>query len=103
MRYWCLECVQNKWNGWLMWSLFKSKRFNIAYVFEKFIKTSLKYYELDPCHYFSNSELSWDPVLKVTRRELEIISDIDMHLSMKIGMTGGISYIAKRFSWVNNK
>ena len=51
-----------------MWSLFKSKRFNIAYVFEKFIKTSLKYYELDPCHYFSSSELSWDPVLKVTRR-----------------------------------
>ena len=83
--------------------LFKSKRFNIAHVFEKFIKTSLEYYELDPCHYFSSSALSWDPMLKMTWIELEIISDSDMHLSIKKGMTGGISYFAKRFSRVNKK
>ena len=29
-------------------------------VFEKFIDTCLKYYGLDPCHYFSSPGLSWD-------------------------------------------
>ena len=35
-------------------------------VFEKFIDTCLKYYELDPCHYFSSPGLSWDAMLKMT-------------------------------------
>ena len=49
----------------------------LADVFEKFIKTCLKYYELDPCHYFSSSGLSWDAMLKMTKIELGKISDID--------------------------
>ena len=31
--------------------------------FEKFIDTSLKFYKLDPCHYFSSPGLSWDWML----------------------------------------
>ena len=46
-------------------------------VFEKFIATCLKYYGLDPCHYFSSSGLSWDAMLKMTSIKLEKISDID--------------------------
>ena len=34
-------------------------------VFERFINTSLEYYGLDPCHYFSSPILSWDVVLKM--------------------------------------
>ena len=49
-------------------------------VFEKFISTWLKYYELDPCHYFSAPRLSWDAILKITDVKLEKISDIDMYL-----------------------
>ena len=30
----------------------------LADVFEKFIKTCLEYYKLDPCHYFSSPGLS---------------------------------------------
>ena len=40
-------------------------------VFEKFISTSLKYYNLDPCHYFSAPGLSWDAMLKMTKEDLE--------------------------------
>ena len=72
-------------------------------MFEKFIKTCLDYYGLDPCHYFSSPGLSWDAMLKMTGIELELISDIDMHLFIEKGMGGGISYIAKRHSKANNR
>ena len=39
-----------------------------------------------PCHYFSSPGLSWDAILKMTGIELELISDIDMHLFIEIGM-----------------
>ena len=75
----------------------------LADVFEKFIKTCLDYHGLDFCHYFSSPELSWDAMLKMNGIELEVISDIDMHLFIEKGMRGGISYIAKRHSKANNK
>ena len=71
--------------------------------FEKFINTCLKYYGLNPCHYFSSAGLSWDAILKMTGIELGLISDIDMHLFIEKGMTRSISYIAKRRSKANNK
>ena len=68
----------------------------LADVFEKLINTCLKYYGLDPCHYFSSPGLSWDTRLKMTGIELELISDIDMYLFVEKGMREGISYITKR-------
>ena len=52
----------------------------LADIFEKFIFTCLKYYNLDPCHYFSVPGLSWDALLKMTGVMLEKISDPDKHL-----------------------
>ena len=52
----------------------------LADVFEKFISTSLKNYNLDPCHYFSAPGLSWDAMLKMTKVKLEKISDADIYL-----------------------
>ena len=75
----------------------------LADVFQKFIKTCLEYYGLDPCHYFSSPGLSWDAMLKKTGIELKLISDTEMHLFIEKGMREGISYIDKRFSKANNK
>ena len=75
----------------------------LANVFERFISTCLKYYELDPCHYFSSPGLSWDAILKMTGIELEKISDINKNLFIEKGSTGGVSYIAKRYAKANNK
>ena len=55
----------------------------LADVFEKFIGTCLKFYGLDPCHYFSSPGLSWDIVLKMTDIKLEKISDIDMYYLLR--------------------
>ena len=43
----------------------------LADAFEKFIDTRLRFYGLDPCHYFSSPGLSWDAMLKMTGEKLE--------------------------------
>ena len=75
----------------------------LADVFEKFIDMCVKFYGLDPCHYFSSPELIWDVMLKMTEIELEKISDIGKYLFIEKGLRGGISYIAKRYAKANNK
>ena len=75
----------------------------LADVFEKFIYTCLKYYGLDPYHYFSAAGLSLDAMLKMTGVKLEKASDIDKYLFIEKGLRGGISYIAKRCAKANNK
>ena len=74
----------------------------LADVFEKFIKTCLEYYKLDPCHYFSSPGLRRDAMLKMTGVELELISNINMHLFIEKGIRGGISYICNRHSKIED-
>ena len=75
----------------------------LADVFEKSIDTCLKFYKLDPCHYFSSPGLSRDEMLKMTDVEFKKISDTEMYLFIEKGLRGGISYIAKKHSKANNK
>ena len=74
----------------------------LADVFEKIIKTCLNYYGLDPRHYFNAPRLSWDAMLKMTGIKSDHISDMNVHLFIEKGMRGGISYICKRHSKVND-
>ena len=75
----------------------------LADVFENFINACLKFYKLDPCHYFSSPGLSWDTMLKMTGVKLEKIFDIDMYLFIEKGLKGAISYIAKRYTKANKR
>ena len=68
---------------------------------DAFEKTCLEYYSLDPSYYFSSPGLSWDAMLKMTEIKLGLISNTEMHLFIEKGMRGGISYISKRYSKVN--
>ena len=74
----------------------------LADIFEKFTDMCLKFYELDPCNYFSFPGLSWDAMLKITGVKLEKISDIYKYLFIEKGLKEGISYIAKRYAKANN-
>ena len=71
--------------------------------FRSFFDTCLKFYGLNPCHYFSCPGLSRDAMLKMTGVKLEKIVHIDMYLFIEKGLRGGISYIAKRYAKANNK
>ena len=55
----------------------------MADVFEKFIDTCLKYFGLDPCHYYSSPGLSWDAMLKMTSVKLEKYLILTSTYSMK--------------------
>ena len=72
-------------------------------VSERFIYTCLKFYGLDPFHYFSSPGLSSDAMLKMTGVNLEKRSNIDKYLFLEKGLRGGISYIAKRYAKADNK
>ena len=63
----------------------------------------MKYYNLDPTHYFSVPGLSWDAVLKMTNIELPKISDLDIHLFSEQGMRGSISYASTKYCKANNE
>ena len=46
---------------------------------------------------------SWDTMLKITKIELEKISNPDIHPFIEKGMRGGIRYVSKKYSKANNK
>ena len=60
-----------------------------------FFITCLKYYDLEPCHYFSAPESSWDAMLKMTGVTLEKISHPNKYMLFKQGMRGGVNTSTK--------
>ena len=74
----------------------------LADVFENFLATCLKQYELDPAHYYTSPGLSWDALFKHSGVNLELLTDYDMHLFIEKGLWGGISMVRQRFSKANN-
>jgi len=75
----------------------------LADVFEKFRKTCLEYYELDPAHYYTSPGLSWDALLKMTGVKLEALNEMDKYLFFELGKRGGVSMISHRYAKANNQ
>ena len=75
----------------------------LADVFGKFIDTCLKYYEIDPCHYFNSPGLHWNAMLKMTAVKLKKMSDTHKYSFIEKGLREGISYIAKRYAKAYNE
>ena len=72
-------------------------------VFENFRDICIKNHKLDPAHYYTAPGLAWDAALKITKVELELLSDIDMLLMVEKGIRGGVSTISNRYGKANNK
>lgn len=71
-------------------------------IFERIV-ISYNIYKLDSAHYFTAPGLSFDVMLKYTKVEIELLTDIDMLLFVEKGIRGGISQCSKRYSKANNK
>ena len=69
----------------LPWSLPETDVLLLADVFENFRKKCLEYYALDPAHHYTAPGLSWDAALKMTKVNLELLDDIEMHLMVEKG------------------
>ena len=99
-----------------VWKTFKMKTFKdyhevynitdvllLADVFENFRDICLKNYGLDPVYYYTAPGLAWDAMLKMTKINLELLSDVDKLLMVEKGIRGGISIISNRYGKANNK
>ena len=61
----------------------KSDVLLLADVFEKFKKTCLQIYELDPARFISASGLAWQAALKKTGVELDLLKDVNLLLMVE--------------------
>ena len=63
----------------------------------------MNHYGLDPAWYISAPGLAWDATLKITKVQLELLSDPDMLLMIESGIRGGIARISHRHAKANNE
>jgi len=75
----------------------------LADVFENFRAVCRTQYQLDPAHYVSSPQLSWDAMLKKTEAKLELISDPEMFNMIDKSIRGGVASVMQRHSSANNK
>ena len=99
----------------LVWKTFNCKSFMdyhniylksdvllLADVWESFREVCNTSHKLDVEYYYTLPSFSWDAMLKLTKVELELITDIEQYLFIESGIRGGMSQISKRYAQANN-
>ena len=78
--------------------------FLLADIFQKFRGVCMQVNKLDPAHFYSAPNLSWDAMLITIGVKLELLQDIDQLLFLEKGIRGGIKGLgALRHFEANNK
>ena len=75
----------------------------LADVFENFRNICIKLYELDPAHFLSAPVLAWQASAKKTEVKLELLTDVDLLLTLEKGIRGGTCHVMQRYAKANNK
>ena len=76
--------------------------FLLADFFERFHATCLEYYNLDPVHYYTTHGLACNAALRMSRVDLQLITDGDMYHYVENSIQGGISMISTRHAQTNS-
>jgi len=63
----------------------------LADIFENFRDKCIESYGLDPAHYYTLPGFTWDAMLKHTRVNFELLTDIDKIMFIKCGIRGSLS------------
>ena len=75
---------------------------HLSDVFQKFSNFAYETYKIDPNHSYTLPGFSWQSMLKMTKIELELISDSDMYLFLMNCIRGGICVVNKKFVKADN-
>ncbi|XP_018400325.1 PREDICTED: uncharacterized protein LOC108777842 [Cyphomyrmex costatus] len=70
---------------------------------ENFRDSCVASYELDPAYYYTLPGFTWDAMLKHTRVNFELLTDVDIVLFIERGIRGGLSQCSNRYAQANNK
>ena len=76
---------------------------HLSDVFQKFSNFAYETYNLDPRHLYTLPGFSWESMLKMTKIELELVSDPDMYLYLIDTIRGSISVCNKKHVIADNK
>ena len=75
---------------------------HLSDVFQNFSNFAYETYNLDPRHSYTLPGFSWQRMLKMTKIELELISDSNMYLFLMDTIRGGICQVNKKHVKVDN-
>ena len=75
----------------------------LADKFENFRDKCNELYELDPVYFVSAPGLTWQACLKNTKVKLELLTDYDMQMMVKNGITSGICQANSKYIKKYNK
>ena len=72
-------------------------------IFENFRDLCLEYYGLDPAHYYTLPNFSWDAMLLKTGIVIDPLTDKDMYEMIEKGLRGGMCQVSHKQALANNK
>ncbi|GBN31810.1 hypothetical protein AVEN_235934-1 [Araneus ventricosus] len=74
----------------------------LAEIFLSFRRTSMQFYRLDPVHFITSAQLTWNSGLKISKVELQLLGNVNEYLWFENSMRGGVCLLGRRHAIANN-